>query len=311
MKHFVEILDYSRPELEEILRCAAVMKRRMKSGITDRLLLGKCLGMYFEKASLRTRVSLDVAMSSMGGTAINLDTGGRILGAREAIEDQARVMSRYVDIISIRCYDHETVRKLAQYATVPVLNALSDYNHPSQAMADVLTARERLGELEGRTLAFIGDGNNVARSLAAACARLGMKFVIAGPSGYELEPEFFRLVEGRAPGASLRQLSCPREAVRDADIVYTDVWTSMGQEAEAEERRSIFRPFQLNAALMAEARKNPIVLHCLPAHRGEEITDEVIDSPRSAVFDEAENRMHMNRALFLVLLGYWPAGSGK
>jgi ornithine carbamoyltransferase len=301
MKHFVDILDFSPEELIHILLRAAELKRRMKRGVADRLMLGKTLGMYFEKPSLRTRVSLEAAMATMGGSSICLEMAA--VDKREALEDQARVMSRYVDVITMRTFRHDTIVTFSQWATVPVINTLSDQSHPTQALADILTMQEHLGgDLRGKTLAFVGDGNNVARSLAALCAKLGIRFTLAAPAGYRLSDALVQQICTACPDAVLTQTEDPAAAVRKADAVYTDVWASMGQEEEAEARAAIFRPFQVNAALMQKAPAQAIVLHCLPAHRNQEITDEVIESPTSAVFDQAENRMHINRALFAVFV---------
>jgi ornithine carbamoyltransferase len=302
MKHFINILDHDTEALETVLRRAAELKARYRAGIPEHLLAGATVALLFEKPSMRTRVSLERAAHSLGGQAIYLESSHVRLGTRESLEDGARVLSRYVQCIAARTFAHETIETLAEYASVPVINGLSDWSHPTQALADFLTMQERLGDLAGRTLAYIGDGNNVARSLAALAGRLGVRLVVAAPEGYALEERFLGLLSEACPGAEVRQTRDPAGAVADADAVYTDVWASMGQEEEAEARRAVFRPFQINAGLLAKAAKNPVVLHCLPAHRGEEITDEVMDGPRSAVFDQAENRMHVNRALFARLV---------
>lgn len=309
MQHFINILDHTAADLTALLDTAARLKARMKQGERDTPMQGKTLAMYFQKPSLRTRVSLEVAMNSMGGSAICMEVGNQPLGARESIPDQARVMSRYVDVISMRTFDHAAIEEMARWGTVPVINVLSDWSHPTQAMADILTMREHLGELTGRTLTYVGDGNNVARSLAALCARLGIRFVCSSPAGYELQAEFLDTLHAVCPGACIELVGDPREAVADAAAVYTDVWASMGQETEAAARLAAFRPYQVNAALMQAAPKGAIVLHCLPAHRGDEITDEVMDSPASVVFDQAENRMHINRALFATLVPHKGDGS--
>ncbi len=302
MKHFINLRDHSPEELESILNTARRLKQRRRQGIHDNIMSGRILGMYFEKPSLRTRVSLEAAMITMGGGAICLDTGGNPLGTRESIADQARVMSRYVDAISIRTFAHTVVEEFARYSSVPVINALSDFNHPTQAMADIMTLREHLGDTRDKTLAFIGDGNNVARSLAMACAKLGMIFAIASPGGYTLDDAFLAAIRKEIPQARIETFSDPTRAVQNAAAVYTDVWASMGQEDEARERAEHFAPFQVNTELMRKAPEKTLVLHCLPAHRGHEITDEVIDSPASVVFDQAENRMHINRALISMLV---------
>lgn len=309
MPHFINILDHTPSELQTLLDTAAHLKARMKRGERDTPMQGKTLAMYFQKPSLRTRVSLEVAMNSMGGSAICMEVGSQPLGARESLPDQARVMSRYVDVISMRTFDHAAIEEMARWSTVPVINVLSDWSHPTQAMADLLTMREHLGDLTGRTLTYVGDGNNVARSLAALCARLGIRFVCSSPEGYTLQADFLDTVRAACPGARIDLISDPHEAVAEASAVYTDVWASMGQETEAEARLAVFRPYQVNAALMQAAPKGAIVLHCLPAHRGDEITDEVMDSPASAVFDQAENRMHINRALLATLVPHTQDGT--
>jgi ornithine carbamoyltransferase len=302
VKHFIEILDHEPAELEHILSVSADLKKRLKNGIADRLMLGKTLGMFFEKPSTRTRVSQECAVVSMGGVAINLESSSR-LGEREAIRDVARVMSRYVSLLSIRTFGHELVKELARWSDVPVINTLSDYSHPTQAMADIQTMREHVGDTAGKTLTYIGDGNNVARSLFSICAKLGVRFACATPEGYELDKEFLSYAEKCCPKAEILLTNDPALAVKEAAVVYTDVWTSMGQEKEKSERIKTFAPYQVNAELMAKAPQRALVMHCLPAHRGEEITDEVMESKYSVVFDEAENRMHIYRSLFALLLG--------
>ncbi len=302
MKHFIDILDHTPDELAYVLERAAALKARRRDGIPDRPLTGRILGLLFEKPSLRTRVSLEAAAVSLGGSALFLSTNGRPPEARESLADQARVLSRYVDAISIRAFSHDVITTFAAWSSVPVINALSDYNHPTQAMADMLTLREHLGTLADRTLAFVGDGNNVARSLAAACAKLEIPFAIASPEGYELSSSFVETLRSDCPGCRITITPDPAQAVREAAAVYTDVWASMGQEDEAEERRKQFAPYQMNAALLAGAPDDALVMHCLPAHRGEEITDDVLESSRSVVLDQAENRMHLNRALLTILV---------
>lgn len=304
VRHFINILDYTAEELEGILRKAVILKARKKAGLVEEFMRGKTLGMYFQKASLRTRVSLEVAMTSLGGGAIYLDFQGQDMFDRESLPDQARVMSRYADIISMRTFSHDEVEEFARWSEVPVINALSDWSHPTQAMADIMTMREYMGETAGKELVYIGDGNNVVRSLAAICGRLGIRFTVASPEGYHVGEDFLNHIRANCPGAQVRELSDPVEAVRNADAIYTDVWASMGQESEAEARRQVFAPYQVNRALIEKAPAGVIVLHCLPAHRGDEITDEIMDDPKvSAVFDQAENRMHINRALIAVLTG--------
>lgn len=301
-KDFINILDFTTEELEDFLKKAVILKARKRAGMVEDTMKGKTLGMYFEKDSLRTRVSLEVAMNSMSGSAIYMDFKGKHIFERESLPDQARVMSRFVDVIAMRTFSHEELEAFAEWATVPVINVLSDWSHPTQAMADIMTMREYMGDTTGKELVYIGDGNNVARSLASLCARLEIKFTIACPKGYELDEEFFTILLEKCPSCQVRQINDPIEAVKEADAVYTDVWASMGQEAETEKRKKDFAPFQINRELLNHAPKGAIVLHCLPAHRGEEITDEIMDDTSiSAVFDQAENRMHINRALISVL----------
>jgi ornithine carbamoyltransferase len=257
--------------------------------------------MLFEKPSLRTRMSFEIAMSQLGGQAIYVkpeDIGG--IGKREPIKDMARVLSRYADGIMARTFAHETVIELAKFAEIPVINALTDWSHPCQAMADIMTIREHLKKLAGIKIAFIGDGNNVARSLAFGCAKLGMKIVIASPKGYELDKESIARTNEIVPGTTI-QTNNPHEAVQGADIIYTDTWVSMGQEGEKQKRVADFQGFAIDAKLISEAPKAKI-MHCLPAYRGYEITDEVMESANSIVFDEAENRLHFQRALLKKLL---------
>ncbi|MHC4886553.1 MAG: ornithine carbamoyltransferase [Planctomycetota bacterium] len=302
MKHFINILDHTTEELEGLLARCSEMKVRMAEGICDRPLIGRRLGMFFEKPSMRTRFSMESAMISLGGGSI-FQEGSGSLGVREDVRDTARVISRYVDLLGLRTFSHEILTQLAEYGSVPVVNGLSDYSHPTQAMADVLTVQEHFGTCRDKHLVFLGDGNNVARSLAAVAGRLGMRFTLACPEGYALDAPFVDLLQNECPGAAFTQRHDPSVAVADADIVYTDVWASMGQEEEANTRKAVFADFQLNATLMAKAPSQCRVMHCLPAHRGEEITEEVIESEQSIVFDEAENRMHIYRGLFATLLG--------
>jgi ornithine carbamoyltransferase len=260
--------------------------------------------MVFQKPSLRTRVSFDVAMRHLGGDALYLSPNEIGLGGREAVSDVARVLAGYVQAIMARTFAHAHILELAKWSSVPVINGLSDYNHPCQALADALTIYERFGRLQGLNVAFVGDGNNVAVSLMHICARLGAHFTLAAPEGYDLPPGAIELAEGfaRETGARLRFLRDPHAGVAGADVIYTDTWTSMGQEAETEKRRKVFPPYQVNAALMAEAAPGAIVMHCLPAHRGEELTDEVMDGPQSVVFPQAENRLHAQKAILYHLL---------
>jgi ornithine carbamoyltransferase len=299
MKDFIEIADYSPIELQNLLDLAVALKREHQCGGNSPLFKGKVLAMIFQKPSLRTRVSFDMAMRHMGGDALYLSPQEIGLGKREAISDIARVMSGYVDAIMARVFDHEHVVELARWSSVPVINGLSDYNHPCQGMADALTIYERFGDLKGLNVVFIGDGNNVAVSLQHICGKLGANFTLASPEGYDLRPRALEL--GRKfsaqSGSSIRLLRDPHEAVRGAQVIYTDTWTSMGQEEETRQREQVFPPYQVNAALVAEADPRAIVMHCLPAHRGQELTDEVADGPHSMIFPQAHNRLHAQKAI--------------
>lgn len=302
MKHFLSINDCSTSQLEELLNLSIDLKKLYKSGKRDLCLSGKILAMIFEKPSLRTRMSFETAMINLGGEAIYIkpdDVGG--IGKREPIKDFARILSGYVDGIMARTFAHETVIELANWGNIPVINALTDYSHPCQAMADVQTIIEFFGKTKGIRIAYIGDGNNVARSLVNACAKLDMSIVIASPAGYELDNESISAANNISSGCAA-QISEPFEAVKDADIIYTDTWTSMGQEAEKEKRIREFDGYQVNAKLLAAAPKRAKVMHCLPAYRGLEITDEVIEGNQSIIFEEAENRLHFQRALLKKLM---------
>jgi ornithine carbamoyltransferase len=308
MRHFLHIADYTPQELQHLLDLALRLKRERRRGGNRPILKGQVLGMVFQKPSLRTRVSFDMAMRHLGGDALYLSPNEIGLGGRESVADVARVLSGYVQAIMARVFAHEHVLELAQYATVPVINGLSDYNHPCQALADALTIWEQRGApkegIKGVNVTFIGDGNNVAVSLMHICAKLGANFTLASPEGYDLSPE--AIVTARAiaedSGSTLLFLRDPHEAVTGADVIYTDTWTSMGQEAETEKRKLVFPPYQVNSALLAEAAPNALVMHCLPAHRNQEITDEVMDGPQSVVFPQAENRMHAQKAILAFLL---------
>jgi ornithine carbamoyltransferase len=302
MKHFVEIESCTPEQLKELLKESSKLKKLYKSGKRDLCLVGKTLAMLFEKPSLRTRISFEVAMTDLGGHAIYVkpeDIGG--IGKREPVKDIARVLSRYVHGIMARTFEHSTVTELAKFATVPVINALTDWSHPCQAMADVMTIAEHCGKLAGIKIAFVGDGNNVARSLAFACAKLGMKMVVASPKGYELDERTIRVTNEISKG-SVVQINNPLQAVADADIVYTDTWVSMGQEAEKQKRIADFKGFQVNAELLKSASAKVKIMHCLPAYRGFEISDQAAESVNSIMFDQAENRLHFQRALLKKLM---------
>ncbi len=305
VKHFLSLADLTPDQLSGLLDLAIHLKEQWKAGGNPPLLQNKTLGMIFTKPSLRTRVSFDMAMLHLGGQALYLSPNEISLGQRESVADVARVLSRYVDIIMARVFGHRDVLELAQYARVPVINGLSDYTHPCQGLADLLTIRERFGQLAGLKLAYVGDGNNVANSLIFGAALSGMSFAIASPAGYEIRGDVVSKAKTLAAktGATLYFTHDPAEAVRDADAVYTDVWTSMGQEAESQKRLEVFAPrYQINSALISKAKRQAIVLHCLPAHRGQEITDEVADGPHSVLWDQAENRMHAQKAVLVQLM---------
>ncbi|MCL5025835.1 MAG: ornithine carbamoyltransferase [Chloroflexi bacterium] len=292
------------------MHTAARLKAEQKAGTARPLLAGKVLGMIFQKPSLRTRVSFEVGMRQLGGHAMYLAPDEIQLGRRESVPDAARVLSRFVDGIMIRTFAHREVEVLAEHATVPVVNGLSDFSHPCQALADMLTIYEKRGRLEGLTLAYVGDGNNVAHSLLLAAGLAGMNMAVASPQGYECDPQVVARARAsaQANGCVLRFVADPREAVRDADIIYTDVWVSMGQETEQQQRVSVFDPYRVDARLVELASPDVLVMHCLPAHRGEEITDEVLDGPHSIVLDQAENRLHAQKAVLALLMGNGGAG---
>jgi len=302
VKDFLSITDYFPEKLKELLRTSARLKSLYSVGGDDLCLTGKVLAMLFEKPSLRTRISFHVAMTDLGGSVIYVkpeDIGG--IGKREPVKDMARVLSRYVDGIMARTFEHSTITELAKFATVPVINALTDWLHPCQAMADALTIQENCEDLKGTKIAFIGDGNNVARSLAFASAKLGMKMVIATPPGYQLDAESIQEAN-KIAADTVTQTNNPAQAVVDANIIYTDTWVSMGQEQEKQKRCADFAGFQVNAALLKAAPPDTKIMHCLPAYRGFEITDDVVESPNSIIFDQSENRLHFQRALLKKLL---------
>jgi ornithine carbamoyltransferase len=304
MKHFLSIADLSPEEIFHILELSARLKEEWRKGGNKPILAGKTLGMIFQKPSLRTRVSFEMAMRHLGGHAIYLSPDEVQLGKRESVADVARVLSRYVDAIMARVFAHKDLEELARYSRVPVINGLSDYSHPCQAVGDIFTIWEKRGTIKGLKLAFVGDGNNVCNSLLFITSKLGMDMAVASPKGYEPRPEVVRKAMEFASrsGSRITITNDPAEAVKDADVIYTDVWTSMGQEAEAEERAKVFPPYQVNSALVAKAKPEVMVMHCLPAHRGQEITDEVADGPNSVIFDQAENRLHAQKGILAYLL---------
>lgn len=300
MKQLLSMADLSRDEILEILEKAEDLKEKRMAGKVMDLLKNRSLGMIFEKASTRTRVSFEVAMADLGGHALYLNNRDMQIGRGETIADTARVLSGYLAAITARVNSHDTVEELAKYATVPVINALSDKEHPCQILADLLTIREYKSSFEGLRLAWVGDGNNVCNSMILGCALMGMKIAVACPPGYD--PDEAVVKQAREMGGSVQLTRDPLEAATDADVLYTDVWVSMGDEEEREQRLSDLKDYQINSRLVEVAKNDVIVMHCLPAHRGEEISAEVMDSPQSVVFDEAENRLHAQKALLLMLL---------
>jgi len=304
MKHFVSIASCTVEGLEHLLDVSARLKKQYReTGHNDPILAGKTLAMIFEKPSLRTHVAFSVAMAHLAGTGILLRDEEVGLDKREPVKDVARVLSGMCDGIMARTFQHDKVLNLAKWATVPVINGLTDYSHPCQAMCDLLTVREKLGDLKGRTMAYIGDGNNMARSLSVACGKLGVRFIAASPGGYELPSADIDRIMSQIPQMDFQTTQTPADAVKEADVVYTDTWTSMGQEAEKERRLKDFSGFIVDEALMATAPKHAIVMHCLPAYRGLEISDTVMEGPQSVIFDQAENRLHFQKGLLAVLLG--------
>lgn len=304
-KDLLSIHDLSVQEVSRILDLAKDLKTKQKAGIEHHLLKGKTLGMIFQKSSTRTRVSFEVGMYQLGGNALFLSGHDLQIGRGEPIKDTARVMSRYLDGVMIRTFAHEDVEEFAEYADIPVINGLTDKLHPCQVLTDLLTIQEHKGEnLKGLKLAYIGDGNNMTHSLMYGCAKAGMHFVAATPEGYEPCPEITAQAkeDAIATGASIAVVRDPMEAAREADVLYTDVWASMGQEAEHDERVKKFAGYQINQALLQQANPEAIVLHCLPAHRGEEIAEDILEKYAKVIFDEAENRLHVQKAVMALLM---------
>jgi ornithine carbamoyltransferase len=299
-RSFTRVADWSREELLQVLDLADELKRKQQAGEEHRLLPGRTLGMIFQKPSTRTRVSFEVGIYQLGGIALYLSAGDLQLGRGETIKDTAVVLSRYLDAIMIRTFAQADVEELAAHASIPVINGLTDSSHPCQALADVMTIRERFGRLEGLKVVYLGDGNNVCASLMVACAKLGAAFAAATPAGYRPAEEAVRIA--REAGGSVELTDDPRAAVEGADVLHTDVWTSMGQEDEREQRLRDLAGYGIDSDLVARASDDAIVLHCLPAHYGEEITEEVLYGPRSAVWDEAENRLHAQKALMALVI---------
>ena len=303
-KHLLGLQSYSPDEIYQVLSLALKLKNEQKQGIVHHILKGKTLAMIFTKSSTRTRVSFEVGMYQLGGSALFLSSQDIQLGRGETIADTAQVLSRYVDGIMIRTYKQSDVEDLAKYGSVPVINALTDLLHPCQILADLLTIYEKKDTLKGLKLAFIGDGNNVAHSLLIGCSKVGMNISVGCPPGYEPNKEIVEMAAQNAvySGSKVLITDSPLKAIEDADVVYTDVWSSMGQEEESAERMKVFAPYQINTSLFSHAKPDAIFLHCLPAHRGEEVTADVIDGSQSVVFDEAENRLHVQKAVMALLM---------
>jgi ornithine carbamoyltransferase len=298
------LYDLTKEEIEQILKTSELLKFQLLRGEEHPLLRGKTLAMIFEKPSTRTRVSFEVGMWQLGGYALYLSAGDLQLGRGETIADTAQVLSRYVNGIMARVFAHQTILDLIKYSRVPVINGLSDYTHPCQGLADLFTIYEKKGRLSGLKLAYVGDGNNVAHSLLYGCSKVGMDITLACPKGYEPNPEVVSQAkrEAERSGAEVKITNDPNEAIKGADVIYTDVWASMGKEKEHEDRMKAFKAYQVNTKLVREAKGDFLFMHCLPAHRGEELTDEVADSKNSVIFDQAENRLHTQKALMALIM---------
>ena len=305
MKDLISLHDLTAQQVEDLLKLGLKLKKELKSGIPHPILKGKTLGMIFTKSSTRTRVSFEVGMTQLGGYPLFLSSNDIQLGRGETIHDTAKVLERYLDGIMIRTYAHSDVIELAQEASIPVINALTDLLHPCQVLADLMTAYEHKGKLEGLKLAYIGDGNNMAHSLMYGCAKAGMDCAIATPDGYKCDAGVVENAKDdfKKSGKTLLLTEDPVEAIKDADVVYTDTWVSTGQESEKAERQRIFMPYQVNSELYKNAKDDAIFMHCLPAYRGFEVTEDVIDGPQSVIFDEAENRLHAQKAVMATLMG--------
>jgi ornithine carbamoyltransferase len=305
VKDLLDVAALSRAEIEALLTLASLLKVKQQAGTSHRLLQGKTLGLLFQKPSTRTRVSFEAGMNQLGGHALVLPMADIQLSRGESVADTARVLSRYLDGIVIRTYDHATVEEWAREATMPVINGLTDLSHPCQALSDLLTIKEKKGTLKGIKIAYVGDGNNVANSLIEATAKMGMTIALGCPSGYQPDQHVVDVarVEAVKTGATIDVGQDPYVAVKEADVVYADVWISMGREREQARRLKVLSPYQVNSRLVAKAKPDAIVMHCLPAHRGEEITAEVLDGPQSVIIDQAENRLHMQKAILTKLLG--------
>ncbi|MBE6534319.1 MAG: ornithine carbamoyltransferase [Ruminococcaceae bacterium] len=296
MKHLLKLMDLSEKEIVEILNLADQLKYEKKNGIEHHLLKGKTLGLIFEKSSTRTRVSFEVGMYDLGGNALFLSSRDLQIGRGEPVQDTARVLSRYLDGIMIRTFAQSEVEDLAKYGSIPIINGLTDYCHPCQVLADLMTIREHKGTLAGRKMCYIGDGNNMTNSIIVGCIKMGMEVSVACPKGYEPDAEIMAWAKENGTFTCTENIL---EAAKDADVLYTDVWASMGQEAEAEERKKIFKNYQINANVMNVAKSDAMVMHCLPAHRGEEITEDVLEAHANEIFDEAENRLHAQKAILV------------
>ena len=303
-KSLASLFDLTREEIEQILKTSELLKLQLFRGEEHPLLKGKTLAMIFEKPSTRTRVSFEVGMWQLGGYALYLSSGDLQLGRGETIGDTAQVLSRYVNGIMARVFSHQTILGLIKHSRVPVINGLSDFSHPCQGLADLFTIYEKKGKLSGLKLAYLGDGNNVAHSLLYGCSKVGMHITLGCPKGYEPHSEVVSQAkkEAKRNGSEVKVTNDPKEAVKGMDIIYTDVWASMGKEKEHEERVKVFKPYQVNAKLVREAKEDYLFMHCLPAHRGEEVTDEVADSENSVIFDQAENRLHAQKAIMALTL---------
>ena len=305
IKDLLDVAALSISEVEGLLTLAARLKEKQRRGISHPLLQGKTLGLLFQKPSTRTRVSFEAGMNQLGGHAMVLPMGDIQLSRGESVADTARVLSRYLDGIVIRTYDHAVVQEWASEATMPVINGLTDQSHPCQALSDLLTIKEKKGRLKGLKIAYVGDGNNVANSLIEAAAKMGMGIALGCPSGYQPDQHVVdrAQVEAGRTGAVIELVQDPSVAVKDADVIYADVWISMGREREQARRLKVLAPYQVNSRLVSRAKPGAMVMHCLPAHRGEEITAEVLDGPQSVILDQAENRLHMQKAVLVELLG--------
>ncbi len=296
MKHLLKLMDWSTEEITEVLNLADQLKYEKKNGIEHHHLKGKTLGLIFQKSSTRTRVSFEVGMYDLGGSALFLSSNDLQIGRGEPVEDTARVLSRYLDGIMIRTFEQAEVEKLAEYGSIPIINGLTDFCHPCQVLADLMTIREHKGTIKGHKLCYIGDGNNMANSLIVGGIKMGMSVAIACPKDYQPDAEIMKWASENGDFLCTEDVS---EAAKDADVLYTDVWASMGQEGEAEERKKIFKGYQINSDVMAVAHKDAMVMHCLPAHRGEEITADVLEAHANEIFDEAENRLHAQKAVLV------------